>query len=151
MLVINNNITENEAGGSPFPCLNDFIGFLVKLLANPSHMKAKVKTWFCRISKRIVQKVFLEKCVLKICSKFTGEHPCRSAISIKLLCNRASTWVFSCKFAAYFQNTFYLEHLWVAASDSYFSTYQYEVSIPQKVFFLSQFLYRLSKCMCGIT
>ena len=33
-------------------------------------------------------KVFLGKCVLKICSKFTGEHPCQSAISIKvaLLC-----------------------------------------------------------------
>ena len=31
--------------------------------------------------------VFLEKVVLKICRKFTGEHPCRSAISIKLLCN----------------------------------------------------------------
>ena len=31
--------------------------------------------------------VFLGKCFLKICSKFTGEHPCRSAISIKLLCN----------------------------------------------------------------
>ena len=30
--------------------------------------------------------VFLEKAVLKICSKFTGEHPCRSVISIKLLC-----------------------------------------------------------------
>ena len=28
--------------------------------------------------------MFLEKCVLKICSKFTGEHQCRSAISIKL-------------------------------------------------------------------
>ena len=28
--------------------------------------------------------VFLGKAVLKICSKFTGEHPCRSAISIKL-------------------------------------------------------------------
>ena len=27
---------------------------------------------------------FLRKGVLKICSKFTGEHPCRSAISIKL-------------------------------------------------------------------
>ena len=26
--------------------------------------------------------LFLEKSVLKICSKFTGEHPCRSAISI---------------------------------------------------------------------
>ena len=28
--------------------------------------------------------VFLEKDVLKICSKFTREHPCRSVISIKL-------------------------------------------------------------------
>ena len=31
--------------------------------------------------------VFLGKSILKICSKFTGEHPCRSAISSKLLCN----------------------------------------------------------------
>ena len=31
--------------------------------------------------------VLLEKGVLKICRKFTEEHPCRSAISIKLLCN----------------------------------------------------------------
>ena len=31
--------------------------------------------------------VFLGKGVLKICSKFTGEHPCRSAISIKLQSN----------------------------------------------------------------
>ena len=31
--------------------------------------------------------VFLGKGVLKICSKFTGEHPCQSAISMKLLCN----------------------------------------------------------------
>ena len=31
--------------------------------------------------------VFLGKIVLKICSKFKGEHPCRSAILIKLLCN----------------------------------------------------------------
>ena len=30
--------------------------------------------------------VFLEKGVLKICSKFTGEHSYRSAILIKLLC-----------------------------------------------------------------
>ena len=28
--------------------------------------------------------VFFRKVILKICSKFTGEHPCRSAISIKL-------------------------------------------------------------------
>ena len=31
--------------------------------------------------------VFLGKGVLKIYSKFTGEHPCQSAISINLLCN----------------------------------------------------------------
>ena len=31
--------------------------------------------------------VFLRKCVLKICSKFAGEHPCRSVISINLFCN----------------------------------------------------------------
>ena len=32
-------------------------------------------------------KVFLGKGILKICSKFTVEHPCWSAISIKFLCN----------------------------------------------------------------
>ena len=31
--------------------------------------------------------VFIRKGVLKIYRKFTGEHPCRSVISIKLLCN----------------------------------------------------------------
>ena len=31
--------------------------------------------------------VFLGKGVLKICSKFTGEHPHPSAISLKLLCS----------------------------------------------------------------
>ena len=31
--------------------------------------------------------VFLGKVLLKICSKFTGDHPCRSVISIKLLCS----------------------------------------------------------------
>ena len=35
--------------------------------------------------------MFLGKGVLKISSKFTGEHPCRSAISIKLLCNFIET------------------------------------------------------------
>ena len=57
----------------------------------------------------------LRKSVQKICSKFTGEHPCRSAISnlqsnyieIALEINYIEiAWVFSCKFATYFQNTF---------------------------------------------
>ena len=38
----------------------------------------------CRSSR---PEVLLGKSVLKICSKFTGEHPCRSAISIKLESN----------------------------------------------------------------
>ena len=31
--------------------------------------------------------VFLGKGILKICSRFKGEHSCRNAISVKLLCN----------------------------------------------------------------
>ena len=40
-----------------------------------------------------------------------------SKVALQLYWNRTSTGVFSCKFAAYFQNTFSQEHLWVAASD----------------------------------
>ena len=54
--------------------------------------------------------LFFRKNVLEICNKFTGEHPCRSVISKKLLLqfywNHASACVFSCKFGTYFQNTF---------------------------------------------
>ena len=57
-------------------------------------------------------KVFLGKGVLKICSKFT-EHPCQ----IVIYWNRTSACVFSCKFAAYFLNTFIWVHVWRAASD----------------------------------
>ena len=39
------------------------------------------------IYRRSRPKVFLGKFTLKICSKFTGEHACRDAISIKLLNN----------------------------------------------------------------
>ena len=35
-------------------------------------------------SRNIHPEVFLGQNILKICSKFTGEHPCRSVISIKL-------------------------------------------------------------------
>ena len=36
--------------------------------------------------------------------------------ALQLYWNRTSTWVFPCKFAAYFQNTFSQEQLWMAAS-----------------------------------
>ena len=44
----------------------------------------KIKSWRNRSSH---PEMFLGKGVPKICSKLTGELPCRSAISIKLLCN----------------------------------------------------------------
>ena len=40
-----------------------------------------------KITRSSHQEVFLGKGVLKIWSKFTGEHPCRSVLSIKLICN----------------------------------------------------------------
>ena len=53
--------------------------------------------------------VLLENCVLKICSKFTGEHSRRSVISTKLqskLIEIILRHECSVKFAAYLQNTF---------------------------------------------
>ena len=38
-------------------------------------------------------------------------------VAKQLYRNRTSTWVFSCKLAAYFQNTFSTEHLSMAASE----------------------------------
>ena len=46
-----------------------------------------LKQYLLSSSRRSPPDVGLGKGVLKICSKVTGEHPCRSVISIKLLCN----------------------------------------------------------------
>ena len=37
-------------------------------------------------------------------------------VALQLYWNCTSAWVFSCKYAAYFQNTFSQEHLWRTAS-----------------------------------
>ena len=52
-----------------------------------------------KMSRNSPPEVFLGKDVLKVCSKFTREQPCRRMISIKL------------------QSTFLYEHLWKAASE----------------------------------
>ena len=54
-----------------------------KLTTPLSDFKAKIKSWRYGSSR---PEVLLGKGVLKICSKFAGEHQCQSAISIKLLC-----------------------------------------------------------------
>ena len=38
-------------------------------------------------------------------------------VALQLYWNRTSAWMFSCKNAAYFQNTFFLEQFWAAASE----------------------------------
>ena len=46
-----------------------------------------LNTHFSIMVKSSHLEVFLGNGTLKICSKFTGKHPCRSVISINLLCN----------------------------------------------------------------
>ena len=46
-----------------------------------------LRSFFKRVYRSSHPEVFLRKGVLKTCSKFTGEHPCRNAISIKLQSN----------------------------------------------------------------
>ena len=45
------------------------------------------KKYMTSFERNSLTEVFLGKGVLKICSKFTGEHPCQGVISIKLQSN----------------------------------------------------------------
>ena len=56
--------------------------------------------------KNSLPQVFLRKGVLKICRKFTEEHPCRSVFSIKM--ESKFGMGFSNKFAAYFSEHLFL-------------------------------------------
>ena len=67
--------------------------FLVRSFPEFGPEKTPYSDTFYAVLMRIFAKlsshseVFLGKGVLKICTKFTGEQPCRSVISIKLLCS----------------------------------------------------------------
>ena len=75
---------------------------------NVIRLSSRISLFLCFLqvvkSRSNQSEVFLGKGVLKIYSKFTGENPYRSAK--QLYWHHSSAWVFSCKFAAYFQNTF---------------------------------------------
>ena len=62
---------------------------LIKLEKNKHRIADKTKNCNLLVKKYRSShaEVFLGKDVLKICSKCTGEHPCRTVISIKLLHN----------------------------------------------------------------
>ena len=84
------------------------------VLGKPLHLKLRFHgNEIEKNIKTIINNDFRENSIFKVSSGklikvclFTA--PCR---------NHTSIWVFSCKFAAYFQNTFSQEHLWRAASD----------------------------------
>ena len=61
-------------------CITQSYDLRICVLATIFFLNFKAKK--CR---SIPSDVFLGKSILKICSKFTGEHPCLSVISIKLL------------------------------------------------------------------
>ena len=99
--------------------------------------------------------MFLEKGVLKICSKFTGEHPCGSVISIKLQskitlrhgCSPVNLLAVSvCLPSTFFLAVFYLSLV------TFFAYYllSLSASVPFVVFYLSflAFFYFLPLFLC---
>ena len=83
-------ISKNTFSCRTFPVAASLTFRLQLLTVNCFHKKASL-SMFDRVLNTYLasshSEVFLGNGVLKICSKFTGVHPCRSAISIKLLCN----------------------------------------------------------------
>ena len=69
----------------------------------------------------------------------------RSGIQVQKLCKLyISAWVFTCKFAAYFPNTFSKKHFWVAA----FGYLRDVFRIPSKIHdgaFLQKYLTNFSR------
>ena len=88
----------------------------------------------------------VRKGVLRNFAKFTGKHLCQGflfnkvagLVAKQLYWNRTSAWVFRCKFAAYFEDTFSQEHLWMTAST--YRSYQDRIQkkIAPKIFSLFQ-------------
>ena len=68
---------------------------------------------------KLNQKQQLRGVARKRCSENMRQIYSRAPIPKYDYWNLTSAWVFSCKFAAYFQNTFSQEHLWVVASVEY--------------------------------
>ena len=54
--------------------------------------------------------------------------------ALQLCWNRTSAWVFSYKFAAYFQNTFSTEYLWMDASEITISNYKQRYNKTSRIY-----------------
>ena len=79
-----------------FPCVSGELNNSVLLLVSRLLRRLLMCSYYhydvilCKkfwIIRTIHPEVFLGNCFLKLCSKFTGDHPCQSVISIKLQSN----------------------------------------------------------------
>ena len=86
--------------------------------------------------KRQVQKqpsrVVIRKRCFENMQKIYTRTPMSKYDFSKVAWNHTSAWVFSCKFSAYFQNTFSLEHLWMADSASSLKWIRYKKKLSNK-------------------
>ena len=56
-------------------------------------------------------------------NKVAKQSKAKQQTLLQLYWNRTLAWEFTCKFAAYFQNTFSYEHLWMTASEGLYLFY----------------------------
>ena len=100
-------------------CVPVFSSYTTKYSPNTDSVKSQVLDCLCSVQLRFrneilfyrssLPEVISGKSVREICSKFTGEHPCRTVIPKKLLCRFIEITLrmgVLQLFAAYFQNTF---------------------------------------------
>ena len=71
--------------------LDVFVGFVYRIsnakISRSAFLSAYIEITFFLFYQKQSSKGVLRKSVLKICSKFTGEHHCQIVISVKWLCN----------------------------------------------------------------
>ena len=85
----------------------------IPFCSKSKHMKG-IQAFAESVTRSSPPEVFLEKYILKICSKFTGERPCGSAISVKLQSNFIEVTL---RHRCSRVNLLHIsEHLWRAAS-----------------------------------
>ena len=76
--------------------------WLSSYLATAGYLAKNYKVYVVCIMQKQPSRSVLGKGALEICIKFTGEHPCRSASSIRLLCSPVSLLYI---FRTHFQGT----------------------------------------------
>ena len=98
--------------------------WLSSYLATAGYLAKNYKVYVVCIMQKQPSRSVLGKGALEICIKFTGEHPCRSASSIRLLCSPVSLLYI---FRTHFQ-------LWTTTSD-YVKTGIWSKSVINKLQF----------------